>query len=741
MKKWLFLLLISCFTAAQNTRWTDYFSYFNVKYISAEGQTLYCATENGLFTYNLTTGEVRKISKANGLHEVKITAFAQNTEKGVMLVGYEGGKLDVIDGSGIHLIIDIPIDQNFQGDKSINYIYTEGDYAVFSMNFGILLFDLNKLEFKETCYFQQGATYYPVRKAVIYNNLIFAGSTNGLYSHAIDGMIPNFSAWTSSASGNISQVAKNSAGLVYVSGVNIFKSADGISRQNIGSYSNIQDIVSCGENLLLVQQNNVMVLDSNLNITGSKSYTDNLNTAFLLNGTLYAGTRLQGLFDGANYVAPDGPFSNISYSINIAENQLWIAPGGRDVSFNAPSYLANGYYHFDGNRWKHITDSNLNGNRYVMQVVPNPSNLKETYVMSYSNGLIKMTDDVFTAQYNRNNTIPQWERLTGGVFDQNGNLIILQAFALDVPTGTNAINIKDPSDKFVHISLAQQTTENKSGTTRPVVDNGYIWIPYPRGDKGLTVYKYNNTPFTLSDDKMFLISHSDNPNSLPSNLALCVAIDHDGTAWIGTSNGLRILKNPYPALESGNYQTERIVITQNGLGEELLRSTGINCIAVDAANHKWIGTGNSGVFYISENGQQLLNRFTSDNSPLPDNQVTDIQIDNKGEVFFVTPKGVVSYRSDVTDTGDSFGDVLAYPNPVRPGYSGNITIKGLAQNAYVKITDVAGNLVFETRASGGVAVWNGRNFNGKSVASGVYLVLMTNSDGTKHAATKIAVIR
>jgi hypothetical protein len=362
--------------------------------------------------------------------------------------------------------------------------------------------------------------------------------------------------------------------------------------------------------------------------------------------------------------------------------------------------------------------------------------------MSYSNGLIKMTDDVFTARYNRDNSpIPQWERITGGAFDSNGNLIMLQAFALDVPAGTNAINIKDPSDNFKHISLASQTTENKSALMRPAVDNGYIWAPYSRGDKGLTIYKYNNTPLTTSDDKIFLISHTEDPNSLPSNIVLCVEIDKNSTAWIGTSNGLRVLRNAYSALESGNYQTERIIITQNGLGEELLRNTKINCIAVDAANRKWIGTETSGVFYVSEDGQALLNKFTADNSPLPADRITDIQIDKTGEVFFVTQKGTVSYRGDVTDTGDDFGDVLAYPNPVRPNYSGNITIKGLAQSAYVKITDAAGNLVFETRASGGVAVWNGKNFNGKPVASGVYLVLMTNSDGTKHATTKIAVIR
>jgi hypothetical protein len=68
----------------------------------------------------------------------------------------------------------------------------------------------------------------------------------------------------------------------------------------------------------------------------------------------------------------------------------------------------------------------------------------------------------------------------------------------------------------------------------------------------------------------------------------------------------------------------------------------------------------------------------------------------------------------------------AYPNPVQPGYDGPIAIYGLARDANVKITDIAGNLVYEGQALGGQAVWNGRDYLGNRVKSGVYMIFATS---------------
>lgn len=748
MKKLSFLILL-IFTGlcnSQNTRWKDYFSYFNIKAIQKVDNLIFSATQNGLYSYNESTGEIKKFSKANGLHEVNITAFAYNSDNKVLLVGYKSGKLDIVKQDKILLVVDIPFDKNYQGNKRINHIYTEGDYAVLSMDFGITLFDLKKLEFKETCYFKQGLNYYKVQESVIVNNKIFAASTNGIYSHPIDHLIPNFTAWNLTNSGNnFNQIIKNNTSLLISSNQTIYKSDDdGISWQNKGNYIDLKDIISIDGGYLLVQKNKLVVLNESFQILKSIEFSDDLTTGLYSNGIFYAGTQLKGLIRNSTYLVPDGPFNNRSYSLTIYDNQLWVAPGGRNIDnyyqSNPNSY---GFYHFNGQKWNHIDSKSINDENYIMKVIPNINNTHEVFVISYSNGLIKMVNDQMKIIYNRTNSpIIEYERLVGGDFDSNGNLIMVQSFAAESNNGVNnAIIIKTPNDQFKFLSLLPKRFHLAGGAMNPYIDSqGYIWVPSPRNN-GLVVYKYNRTPLITSDDKIYLIDSNKNSGNLPSNNILCVELDKFGTAWIGTDSGLRIFRNPYQSLESGNYNTERIIITQNGLGEEVLRETKVTAIKTDGANRKWIGTHSSGVFYLSEDGTTLLNRFTEENSPLPSNLITDIQIDKTGEVYFVTPSGIVSYRGDIIDSGDDFGEIVAYPNPVRPGYTGNITIRGLAHDAFVKITDVAGNLVYETKAPGGVATWNGANFNGKPVASGIYLVLMSNSEGKKHATTKIAIIR
>ncbi|MEG0697379.1 MAG: T9SS type A sorting domain-containing protein, partial [Algoriella sp.] len=126
----------------------------------------------------------------------------------------------------------------------------------------------------------------------------------------------------------------------------------------------------------------------------------------------------------------------------------------------------------------------------------------------------------------------------------------------------------------------------------------------------------------------------------------------------------------------------------------------------------------------------------------PSDIVYDVSIDETtGKVFFATEKGVVSYNGDVSSEASDFSQAIAYPNPYRPEYRGNITIKNLPNRASVKITDIVGNLVFESKADGGIVEWNTNNAKGKPVASGIYLVLMTNSDGTETKTLKIAVVR
>ena len=177
------------------------------------------------------------------------------------------------------------------------------------------------------------------------------------------------------------------------------------------------------------------------------------------------------------------------------------------------------------------------------------------------------------------------------------------------------------------------------------------------------------------------------------------------------------------------------------MAQYLLETEEVTAAAVDGANNKWFGTKYSGIYKISEDGTEELLHFTVDNSPLLSNNILSISInDMTGEVFIGTEKGLISYKSTATEGSEFYTDVYAYPNPVPHDYYGPIAIKGLVNNADVKITDISGNLVYELKAEGGQAIWNGKNFKGERVKTGVYLAFCSDENGDKTYVTKILFI-
>ena len=230
-------------------------------------------------------------------------------------------------------------------------------------------------------------------------------------------------------------------------------------------------------------------------------------------------------------------------------------------------------------------------------------------------------------------------------------------------------------------------------------------------------------------------------NGLASQTVNCFAEDLTGSIWVGTSQGLSVCYFPDDVFNSSAYSAEPILIeTDDGYVEQLFENTEILDLKIDGGNRKWVGTKANGVFLISDDGTNQIQHFTKENSPLIDNHVSQICIlEQLGTVFFVTQLGVCSYRGDATNSEDNYNDVLVFPNPVRKDYAGIIAISGLKDNTNVKITDIGGNLVFETLSIGGTATWNGENFEGQKVATGVYLFLCIDENYEDSVVKKILI--
>ena len=232
--------------------------------------------------------------------------------------------------------------------------------------------------------------------------------------------------------------------------------------------------------------------------------------------------------------------------------------------------------------------------------------------------------------------------------------------------------------------------------------------------------------------------------SLTITQVRCVAEDKNGDIWIGTNIGPLLLSQN--SISEENPIFTQVKVPRNdgtNYADYLLSGVDISCMAVDGGNRKWFGTYNNGVYLISDNNIEQVQHFTAENSELLSNNILSMAInDVSGEVFFGTDKGLCSYMSDATAAAGEMekDNVYAYPNPVKPDYTGLITVVGLSMNADVKITTSSGALVAQGKSNGGTFTWDGNDASGKRVASGVYMVMTAKEDGSKGCVCKIAIV-
>ncbi|ACU06938.1 immunoreactive 84 kDa antigen PG93 [Flavobacteriaceae bacterium 3519-10] len=745
------LFLFSLQLSAQvisSTRWTDLFSYNNVIAVREDDGKLIAATENGIFYYTPASGEVTKLSKANGLHEVKISAFDYNPETKIGLVGYLNGSMDVITPEGITYVVDIPIATGYNGNKKINHISITGDLAVVSVGYGVSIFRLDKKEFADSSFFVTGGGVYEAcREAVIKDNVVYAATSTGLKSHEINTTFTIYSTWTPLAAGNMTQVAGGS--VVAFSDAATVRFGSGATFAALPQgFSAIQDVVVTPENIIVTESSAVSVFGISGNFIRSYNAGEALNTGTYSNSVIYAGTKTSGIKnETGNLLKPDGPYNNTSYKISLLNDNIWISTGNRTNRLNdaAPHPMNLGFYYFTGTEWIYPSFFKTSGFGFnVLDAVANPSDITEVFFTNFipqaSQGVYKMKFNSASKDYEfvkvyKTGLDVYHGRPVGLAFDDKNNLFGTVAF-LDTenPDGNAGLMAYDRgSDSFKYKSL-----KITAATQKPVIADGFIWTPLPRLN-ALAAVDYKNT-LSFADDEISIVARQ---NGLPSNSegTLGIAIDKTGDAWIGTDNGLRVLSSASSNVKN-NPTVEPIIIEENGIGEELFRDSSILQIEVDSGNQKWVSVNGGGVFYLSSTGEQTIRHFTKENSPLPSNSVTDIKVDNKsGKVYFATLDGVMVYQGDVLDVTENFGDVLVYPNPVvYSRYKGNVRIRGLAEKTNIRITDAAGNLVHQAVSRGGYYEWNLNNQRGVRVASGIYFVLMTNADGTDTATAKIGVV-
>ncbi len=765
-----FLLFTPCFLLAQNDlkigEWRTHLPYRNGLSVTQTANDVYWATGLSVLKMNKTDLSIEKMDKLNTLTDVGARLVRYSSATKTLLIGYENNNIDLIRTEGSVKDLNLPDIKNntsILGDKTIYDASFSNDTAYLACGYGISKLDMRRGEFVFTT-FTKLKTY----SVVVFQGKIWAATEGGIYNVPNDARLnlADFKTWTKlDAASGFPNSYTTSVLTVYDNKL-YFDLNDTLAVLQNNRPLSIKYETGFRLQFLTAESQNLLVGFSSKDAFGNgKVLIYNKNGSFKTVGNSCVNRPLGAIEDatGRIYFADqfngyrflnkatdanctvvefDSPYSRASSDIATTDTSVWVAFGGlnginpRDNNEGFASLTSGKWQNFNGLYTQIMNDSLISRDFHNVEI---NTKTGKVYAGSVQNGLLELTGNKITKVYNSSNSPisnatadPFRRRVTGLAFDKSGNLWVANNLA-DRP-----VLVLKADGKWAKLGNMPETN-----IFRVIVDGvGYKWFIV--NGKSLMLFDEGKSIDDVSDDRTRVLDNSNLPKELQSASINYMVTDLNGEVWVGTSGGVCVFRcgsDPF----KNNCIASLIVNSLGSINEYLLREKNVNTIAIDGANRKWFGT-SSGLFVTSADGKEELLKFNTENSPLPSNNILSLGIRPNGEVFVGTDKGLVSFRSDATEGGAHNDEtkILAFPNPVRPNYDGPIAIKGFARDADVKIADVNGNVVFETRALGGQAIWQGRDFNGNRVATGVYLVLATNTknlDAPDAVVTKILFIK
>ena len=762
-KSLLLLMALIISGAALANNWRSHLSHFQVIAVAQGNQKIFAANRNGLFSFDLVDKNFETKTTVEGLSDSGISTIQWSISRSALLIGYSNGNLDLLTDNKI---LNLPFikDKASIPKKSINSIYCDGDFAWLGCDFGIVKVNLKKWEVAETWMIGPLATSIAVLDFTADDRFFWAATGTGIFR--ADKSNPNlqdYRNWMLQEQLPIPREQYNSV-VVFNQKVIVsdlegrIYSFDGTSWQT--AYPTVTNVVRirafpstlvfiCKENLKMTGVNGVVTISAYDAILPANTKIAPADALISGSGDLWIGDQIYGLFQksgnqGFISRVPSSPANNNVRALTSDGSNLYVATGDEgSTSSVIPAEL----HRFTGNQWYSInqfTDNKLAGIKNILKIVTSPTDSEHYWATTSGNGLLEFRGSKLVKQYNSSNSTletPNGICQTGGLtFDAAGNLWATN------PAANNQLHLIKPDGTWKSLNYQGINNQFVSAGDLLVSKSGTKWIIVGHSD--LFALKTKNTPDNITDDvfkKSSVLSRfTNNETTLIKgfNVINCFDLDSDGYLWVGTENGVVVYSNPDAIFgTTGFYGSQPSVDLGDGVFHPALENETVNAIAVDGGNRKWFGTSNSGVFLFSEDGSKLISHFNTDNSPLFSNQIISIAINGEnGEVFFSTANGLISWMGNATEGDGSFRNLYVWPNPVRETYQGDVTIDGLTDKSTVKISDVAGNLVYKTTSIGGRAIWNGKNGNGIRASTGVYLIFCANSDGSQSKVIKLLFI-
>lgn len=679
------LFMVLPLSATDKESWEIYTSYNDITEIEPAGNLVFALASNGLFSYHIKNGSVTTYDKANTLSDFDINHIAWNKTTKKLVITYTNGNIDLLDTNGN--VVNVPdlYLKSMTDNKQINHIYISGTNVYLSLSFGII-----KLDTKEGKILDTYKLGFNVNYSYIEDNCLYAASKEaGLYKGVLKNNLLDNNNWEKA--GNFKEQTMNS--------------------------TNVYDTTN--------------------------KYWWTVKEGKLTYYTL--NTDKEKIYQTESII-PDGPASNKFYRLYINKNKLYAVAGAWSQEKDCNNM---GEVHvWNGEKWEEFeqpSDASL-GHLYrdLLYLDFDPS--KEGHIMVGSKaGLYEFQDGKFIKCYNKDNTSVitsplgnNYTIISSVKYDARGKLWLLNSL------GDNSIlSFDQTTQEWKHYPHSEIGSNDRYNLTGLIIgkNNGNIWFVNNYYEKNrLYKYNYNTDELTMYGPTF---TNEDGRDITPIYVH-CLAEDRNGNIWIGTTSGPLYLS--MSDIKNGNNIFTQHKVPRNdntNYADYLLDNSNIRCIAVDGANQKWFGTDN-GVYLVSDDCNTQIYHFDTDNSPLISNIVYSIAVNNNtGKVYFATDKGLCSFNNGIVGSNSEMtkDNVYAYPNPVKPDYTGKINIVGLSFNANIKIVSTNGTLINEGRSAGGSYSWDGCDLNGKKVASGIYMVETATESGEKGIVCKIAIIR
>lgn len=763
--------------------WQIYSSIGTPVKIVDTGERVYFVSGISLFCFDKETEEVEAYNKNNKLNDIEVSNIYYNYDKNYLVVVYANSNVDILYDNG--KLYNIPDIKNaiMTSSKTINDVKFYDNRIYMATDFGIVVLNDEKYEVSES--YNYGKKVNLIEVCDKYWFIALGGEV--LYSEKDKVLKYELSNWNRLYASEVETLAMMQLNNQYL----LFSQNGTVYTYKISDLSKVLHTTTNGikyfqkyyDTLMLSNDNYVFFLNSNQLESGIHfdiAYIFQDKSEYLVGAVTSSYEKDESIWALSEYglchftmendqvIMLREPFFpdvlNVSnpWNLLINDNKLYVSNSGPRRG-TEDQYEKTRISVLDQNQWSIIDvgEIPLVNNKHAASLYASynmafaPDDPATFYIGTWFEGVYKFTNNQYVGHYTVDNSpfnkYDNWALSVPQVkFDDEGNLWVAHFGNVGVSMlpksklskNTDELTVSDwyqfkypdvANNKYAKLLLPKHSTPK--------------WVIY--GDWPGWVFAFDDkaTYNTIADDntrKMASFIDQDNKTFTP-NYYNCIVEDNNGQIWIGTSSGPIVITNPNNVF-SDSFRCTRIKIARNDgtdNADYLLQNINITDIFVDGANRKWIGTRESGLYLVSADGSEVLEHFTTENSQLPSDFVTEVVVDPATGIAYVgTTNGLAAYRSDAVQASEDYSSVYAFPNPVRPDYEGWISVTGLMDNSLVKITDTAGNLFFEGYSNGGQISWDGRDRKGNRVKTGVYLVFASSSATGKQSGvvTKILVV-